>query len=216
MDISGYESGRSDMDNITEQYISSDQSKWVADAMHGDSDALVRLIMDDRDAYYRLAWVYVKNNEDALDALSDMIVILHEKIGTLRKPSAFSSWSRSILINCCREILRKRKRTVPVDFGEQYAEGDAAKAAKSALEAAAPQTSGEVQNDDRMLIEQHMSKLDAGHQEVIRLRFYLDMEYQKIAEIMKIPLGTVKSRISAGLRKLRNSMEVENKHEHRY
>ncbi|MGI6331386.1 MAG: RNA polymerase sigma factor [Zhaonellaceae bacterium] len=51
-------------------------------------------------------------------------------------------------------------------------------------------------------VEEYLQKLNPKHQEVLRLRYLADLEYDTIAQILKIPLGTVKSRISLGLRKL--------------
>jgi len=158
----------------------------VKEAKQGNKDALVRLIMDQKQDYYRLAYVYTKNQDDALDALEDMIVILYEKIPMLRKEELFYTWSRTILVNCCRDILRKKKKIIPfnqlpetVDQGEFH------------------------QKEEEIILESALSKLNKKHQEVIKLRFYLDLDYQTIGAILKIPLGTVKSRISLGLKKLK-------------
>ena len=56
----------------------------VKEAKRGSKDALVRLIMDEKQSYFRLAYTYTKNQADALDALADMIVILYEKISDLK------------------------------------------------------------------------------------------------------------------------------------
>lgn len=61
------------------------QVQEIKRAMAGDKDALVSLIMKQKNDYYRLAYVYMKNQEDALDALEDMILILYQRIGSLKK-----------------------------------------------------------------------------------------------------------------------------------
>ena len=48
-----------------------------------------------------------------------------------------------------------------------------------------------------------MSHLSRKHQEVIKMRYFLDMDYKAIAKILKIPIGTVKSRINAGIKNLK-------------
>ena len=55
------------------------------------------------------------------------------------------------------------------------------------------------------MLEQHLSRLSEKQQEAIKLRYYLDLDYQSIADILKIPVGTVKSRISIGLKILEKS-----------
>ncbi len=157
----------------------------VKKAKKGDKDALVELVMEQKNDYYKLAYVYVKNKEDALDAIEDMIVILYENIYKLKKNDSFYSWSKTILVNCCRKILRQRKKIVPIDSIEELSH------------------EGDFENENnKILLDKYLSELGEKHQEVIKLRYYLDLEYKTIADILKIPLGTVKSRISQGLKKL--------------
>ncbi len=161
----------------------------VKKAKKGHKDALVQLVMEKKQEYYKLAFIYMKNKEDSLDAMSDMIVILHEKIHQLKKPEAFYSWSKTILVNCCKKLLKERNKIVSLDLVEEQGyEG------------------GLRDMDEQIMIDEHLSKLNEKHQEVIKLRYFLDFDYQTISDILKIPLGTVKSRISIGLKNLKESL----------
>lgn len=164
----------------------------VKKSKEGDKDALVQLIMKEKESYYKLAYVYMKNREDAMDAMEDMIVILCENMHRLKKEDAFYSWSKTILVNCCKKLLRKNKKLISLDsMKEEVYEEDLSK------------------KDDEIILENHLSKLNEKHQEVIKLKYFLDLDNKTIADIMKIPLGTVKSRISIGLKKLKESLGGE-------
>ncbi len=166
-----------------------DRSMLVKQAKKGNKDALVQLIMAQKQDYYKLAYVYVKNKEDALDAMEDMIVILYESIYKLKKEEAFYSWSKTILVNCCKKILKDKKKIISLDSIEEKS------------------YEGELnQKENQILLEEHMAKLKESHREVIKLRYFLDLDYQSIAEILGIPLGTVKSRIFTGINKLKKSL----------
>ncbi len=166
-----------------------DTELLVKKAKQGHKDALVQLVMARNQDYYKLAFIYMKNKEDSLDAMSDMIVILHEKIHQLKKPEAFYSWSKTILVNCCKKLLREKNKLISLDvIEEQGYEGE--------LEA----------KDEQIILEEHLSKLNEKHQEVIKLRYFLELDYQTISDLLKIPLGTVKSRISIGLKNLKESL----------
>lgn len=156
----------------------------VKKAKKGDKDALVKLIMNQQEDYYKLAYAYVKNKEDALDALEDMIVILYESIYKIKKDNAFYSWSKTILVNCCKKIIRQRKRIVPIDSIREstYDEGNA--------------------RENKVVLEKYLSELEEKYQDVIKLRYYMDLDYESISEILKIPVGTVKSRLFYGIEKL--------------
>ncbi|AOY77735.1 RNA polymerase sigma factor [Clostridium formicaceticum] len=164
----------------------------IKTAKKGDKEALVKLIMLQKQDYYKLAYALMKNKEDALDAMEDMIVIIYENIYQLKKEEAFYSWSKRILVNCCKKLLKTKNKVILLDTikEEVYEEN---------LQ----------QKEDRMLLEEHLSQLNEKHQEVIRLRYFLDLDYKTIADLLKVPLGTVKSRISIGLNKLKESFGGE-------
>jgi RNA polymerase sigma factor (sigma-70 family) len=169
-----------------------DETGLVKKAKQGDKDALVQLIMVQKSDFYKLAYVYMKNSDDAMDAMEDMIVILYENIHSLKKEEAFYSWSKTILVNCCKKLIRKRRYTVNIDeICEETSENDIK------------------QKEERIVLEECLSRLDEKHQEVIRLRYFLDLDYKSIADIVKVPLGTVKSRISNGLKKLKECLGGE-------
>lgn len=167
-----------------------DQKLLIKQAKNGDKEALLKLVMDQKTDYYKLAYIYMKNEDDALDAMQDMIVILYENIHKLKKEDAFYSWSKTILVNSCKNILRKNKKIVLLEDEKEegiYEVYD--------------------NTEDKITLEKYLSKLSPNHQEVIRLRYFLDLDYEAIGEILKIPLGTVKSRISMAMSNLRESME---------
>lgn len=166
--------------------------KLVKRAKQGDKEALIELIMTKKQEYYKLAYVYMKNEEDALDVMEDMIVILYENIHKLKKDDAFYSWSKTILVNCCKNLLRKRKKVVSLEAIEEDADEEIIE-----------------QKNQKIMLDGYLSKLSEKHQEVIRLRYFLDLDYETIAGLIKVPIGTVKSRISIGLKKLKESFGGE-------
>lgn len=174
-----------------------DGMELVKKAKQGDKEALIKLIMDKKQEYYKLAYVYMKNKEDALDVMEDMIVILYENVHKLKKEDAFYSWSKTILVNCCKNSLRKGNRVISLeDIKEEEKEDYRHNEAMD-------------RKEERIILDEHMSRLKEKHQEVIRLRYFLDLDYNTIANMLKIPIGTVKSRISIGLERLRESLGGE-------
>ncbi|NLM04088.1 MAG: sigma-70 family RNA polymerase sigma factor [Clostridiales bacterium] len=159
----------------------------VKKAKAGDKEALLQLIMKEHEKYYKLAYVYTKNPEDAMDALEDMIVILYNKINTLRKEDAFYSWSKTILVNSCKKILKRRNKLLYLDQWEQPDDRNSIKNSEEAMD-----------------LEGALNKLNEHQREAIKLRYYLDYDYKSIANITNVSLGTVKSRISTGIKKLKN------------
>lgn len=164
----------------------------IKQAKKGDKDALLQLVMAQQVDYYKLAYVYMKNQDDALDALQDMIVILYENIKRLKKEDSFYSWSKTILVNSCKSKLKNRNKTISIDeIKEESIDGVY------------------IESEEKIVLEEHLSKLSEIHQEVIRLRYFLDLDYDSISKVLKIPLGTVKSRLNIGINKLKESFGGE-------
>ncbi len=164
-------------------------SQLVKQAKKGNKEALLQLIMTDQDAYYRLAYAYMGNEHDAMDAMEDMIVTLYEKIHQLQKGEAFYSWSKTILVNRCKAMLRKKKRFLPLEDERE----------PSACADDNPYRDTESEINMQVLL----SHLNAQQREAIELRYVHDLAYQTIAEMTGAPLGTIKSRISQGIQKLK-------------
>lgn len=166
-------------------------SRLVKKAQKGNKEALLQLIMADQDAYYRLAYAYMGNEHDAMDAMEDMIVTLYEKIEQLQKGEAFYSWSKTILVNRCKTLLRKKERFLPLE--------DEREPSLAALTDDNPYRYTESEMDMQVLL----SHLNPRQREAIELRYIHDLPYQTIADMTGAPLGTIKSRISQGIQKLK-------------
>ncbi|MCH1624146.1 sigma-70 family RNA polymerase sigma factor [Fredinandcohnia quinoae] len=166
--------------------------RLVKKAKRGNKEALLQLIMAEKDDYYRLALTYLGNEHDAMDAMEEMIVILYEKINQLKKEEAFYSWSKTILVNCSKTLLRKQKRLMLVDEWESTTEF------------------GQVLSSDPYLNSAHILDLQMlfvhlndNQKEAIQLKYFHDLDYETIASITNVSVGTVKSRVFQGLKKLR-------------
>ncbi|GGG13035.1 hypothetical protein GCM10010912_66820 [Paenibacillus albidus] len=166
-------------------------SRLVKQAQKGNKEALLQLILAEQDAYYRLAYSYMKNEHDAMDVMEDMIVTLYEKVDQLQKGEAFYSWSKTILVNRCKAVLRKKERFLPL--------GDEREPSLAALTDDNPYRYMESEMDIQVLL----SHLNPQQREAIELRYVHDLPYQTIADMTDAPVGTIKSRISQGIQKLK-------------
>ncbi|MFC4402470.1 RNA polymerase sigma factor [Gracilibacillus xinjiangensis] len=162
--------------------------KLVKKAQKGNKDALLELILNKQDEYYRLALSYMKNEEDALDVMEDMIVILYEKINTLKNRESFYSWSKTILVRCCYDVFRKRKKTVFLE--------------DNAIEEWSDPDNDYLQSDTHIDLDNALAMLSPQQAEMIRLKYFHDLDLKTIGAITNTSLGTVKSRIYYGLKKL--------------
>ncbi|GAA0309155.1 RNA polymerase sigma-70 factor (ECF subfamily) [Gracilibacillus halotolerans] len=145
------------------------EAKWVKKAKKGDKEALLQLILAKQDDYYRIAMSYMKNKEDALDVLEDMIVRLYENIHTLKNIDSFQGWSKKILINCCHVAYGKRKKTVYVE--QEYLEAFADSEQEVSYE----------HLDAQIDIDRLLASISSPQAEAIRLKYIHDLDLETIA-----------------------------------
>lgn len=160
----------------------------VKKAMKGDKEALLNLILKEKDNYYKLAYFYMKNQHDALDILQEMIIVIYKEIPNLKKVNSFYIWSKKILVNLCKKELTKKNKFEEIK--EYYP-----------LE-----EEGFKEAENKIYLKTLIESLNENQKEVIKLKFYLDYSYDEISKILGIPLGTVKSRINKGLNKIRKNI----------
>jgi RNA polymerase sigma-70 factor (ECF subfamily) len=154
-------------------------------------EALSDRCLDDS---YRIASVVLRDPVEAEDVVHDAVLLSWRKFGSLRDPARFDAWFGRIVLNLCRDRLRARRRGqvreaqlgAVLELGRRDEFGSVAE--RDALGAAFP-------------------KLDPDLQLVVVLRFYRDLQLDDIAELLGIPLGTVKSRLHTGLKRLRAELE---------
>ncbi|MEA4891456.1 MAG: sigma-70 family RNA polymerase sigma factor [Peptococcaceae bacterium] len=160
-------------------------------ALNAEQIRLLGTLQRNKNVYYRLALSFMGNEAEALDAISQMTLLIVEKIHTLRSAEAFLPWSKKILVNVCKEFWRKNPRTLPID------------------EALAAEGESGLHLEEELMLRQEIMKLSENHREVIYLRYYLDYEYKEIARILEVPEGTVKSRLNRAVEILRTQMGGE-------
>ena len=172
----------------------------VRRAANGDQAAFTELVRRHERRVYAVAMRMLGREEDALDATQDTLLTVYRKIGQFRGDSAFSTWLHRITINACYDILRKKARQpilhVAGEDDREHEPGppieDHAAAVAGGIDAA--RALQEVPEDFRA---------------VLILADVHDLAYEEIAEILEIPIGTVKSRVYRGRVSLARAMGLE-------
>ncbi len=148
-------------------------------------DSLVEYIIENQNTFYRLAYSYVRNQEDALDVVQNAVYKALSKSDTLRNENAIKTWFYTILINESLIILKERKRTV---LANPYTN----------IEPTYVEKDFELQNE----IHDKINQLSEDEQSIIRLRFFEELSLDEISSVMKMNLSTVKSKLYRSLKKL--------------
>lgn len=170
-------------------YISIKESKPINDvslAKTNDKEAFKRLIDNNKQKLFRIAKSILKSDFDVDDAMQETIIKAWNKIGTLKDNSSFDTWITKILVNQCYLIIRKRKSTVQLeDFYFETKDNS-------------------IDSNNKIDVWNSLNKLSDDFKLPIILYFFEQFSYEEISIILKIPKGTVRSRISRGKEKLEN------------
>ena len=156
------------------------------------SAAFQALADEHLDDAYRLARVILHDEADARDATHDAFVRAWRSWSSLRDPARFEAWFDRILVNACKDRLRRSSRIVARDISGELDLPAADPFARAA---------------DREALDQALATLSADQRVVVALRFDRDLAADEIARRLDIPVGTVHSRLHYAIRKLRDVLD---------
>ena len=163
--------------------------------MSAKNDELEKVIGQYSSMLYKICFLILKNEQDTKDVLQETYLKLHSRIQTPhgQKIQNLRNYLFRTLANVCAKWQsgNSRIKTVPLD-------------AKVDLADATADTSND---DDYKRIVKLLTEIPEEQAEVIRLRIYGDNSFAQIAEILSLPLPTVKSRFLYGLEKIRKGVK---------
>lgn len=169
------------------------ETELIALCKKGDRNAFNELVLMHQNRIMNIAFGMLSNIDDVADAAQEVFIKVFRNIGGFKEQSSFSTWIYRITVNVCNDILRKnsRHKTVSLNmhFDDEEHEFDIKDTSMTPDELV---HTAEMQNEVRYAI----SKLKPEYKAVITLYDIEGLPYDKISEILKIPMGTVKSRLS--------------------
>ena len=174
------------------------EEKWIAAAREGDQGAFEELVLLYEKRVLALTQRMCGNPEDAAEAAQEAFLAAWQGLKNFRGDSSFSTWLYRLSSNACVDLLRRegrRQAAVSLD-GEDLN-----------LDIPSPIPSPQEEAERRELreqIEAGLRALPPEYREVLVLREMQQLRYDEIAHVLELDVGTVKSRISRGRKRLRS------------
>jgi len=167
----------------------------VKKAKQGDTNAIEQILLENMQAMYRVAFGILRTEEEISDAVSNTVVIVFEKIQTLKNENFFKTWLTRILINECYKIYKQNKKIIYLENCNQETL---------------------IHNDTYTDFETRnlIKNLSEDLREIVVLYYFEDFSVKEISKIVKIPEGTVKSRLSRARQELEKCL-IKNDEERR-
>jgi RNA polymerase sigma-70 factor (TIGR02954 family) len=161
----------------------------VLAARQGDEEAFFQLVCAEKERLYRIAFAYLRNETESLEALQEMTCRAYAKLSKLKEPRYFNTWLIRILIHYCIDEQKRKRKALPL------------------TQLPDPIKDPHAYLDDKLELEDAIEKLDPRYQHVIILKYYQDMTLPDIARLLEKPEGTVKTWLNKALTQLRTQFD---------
>lgn len=161
-------------------------------AQQGDPDAFAVLFEQYKNLVYKTAYLMLGSAADAEDALQEVFVRVHRSLGDYDpRKGAFTTWLYRVTLNYCLNH-RRQWRFDLLSFNTLL------------KTPAAPKSGIDLAEEES--IRQAIRALSDKLRAVVVLRYYSELSYSEISDILNIPLGTVKSRLDLAMKSLRHAL----------
>ena len=150
---------------------------------NGDSEAINILLIRSTTKFAQITRTLIKNRQLAEEALQEALILIIRKAGTFKNQAKFSTWAYRIVHNACIDLLRKES--------VRFTKDNTAELANIEQDVSSTFESDSV---ERILIEQSLNQLSQEHSQVLRLVYVGGYSIEECAELLDVPIGTVKSR----------------------
>ena len=171
-----------------------DQENIIARARRGDADAFEQLVIAYRDQVFRLALRMCGNEADADEVAQEAFLSAWKALPNFRGDSQFSTWLYQLTSHAAIDLLRREKRQIAAEDITEVSVSDPAPS---------PQQQAE-RSETRQAVRDAMGQLSPEYRQIVVLRFLQELSYEEIGAVLKLPPGTVKSRLNRAKAQLKD------------
>ncbi len=172
----------------------------------GEEAAFTEIVERYHTRIFGLAHNVLRNRADAEEIAQDTFVRAYRALGKFRGDSSLATWLYRIAMNLSRNrywYYRRRRRQDAVSLEHEWGEDQSTTFANFIAETGTDPRRDATQNEFSELIERCMDQLDPNYREILIMRNGLDLPYDEISKLLRIKVGTVKSRIARARETLR-------------
>jgi RNA polymerase sigma-70 factor (ECF subfamily) len=179
--------------------VNTDDRRLIAECVAGHAPAFGQLVRRYQDRLFNAVLRVVDNAEDAADVVQDAFLNAYQSLNSFKGDSEFFTWLYRIAFNAAITLRRKRKVVLSFDKGDDGAATEPA----DPNEFARPGVALERAEEDAQLLAA-MNRLSPEHRVVLVLKDLEGQKYEDIAQVLDVPIGTVRSRLHRARLELRD------------
>jgi len=182
----------------------------LARARAGDHDAVEKIFNEHRHRVYSLAYRMTGNPNDAEDLCQEVFLQVLRKINAFQGRSSLSTWLYTVTVNRSRDFLRAKKRTGEV-LSRDSEPAEPSERFEPTGNIPTPEARA-VSSEAQRLVQKALMELPLSLRAPLVLHELEGFEYREVARLLRLPVGTVKSRIFRGRVKLGELLEPHKEH----
>ncbi|GCE25864.1 RNA polymerase sigma factor [Dictyobacter alpinus] len=184
--------------NINSAPAERDDAALVTASQTGDQEAFAILVQRHQRRVFNLVYRMLQQYEEANEVTQDTFLAAWQGLPSFRGDARFSTWLHRIAYNCALKQLEQRKRDTALQAAIQAETVDSDERIGAEIEA----------HDRQEVVREHISTLPAKYRIVLVLRHLQEMTYEEMAEILTMPVGTIKTHLFRARNLLKARLEA--------
>lgn len=185
--------------------MSADDHRLIAASLRGDAAAFGELVRRHQDRLYNTVYRLLGNAEDAQDVVQDAFLNAYQSLGSFKGDAQFFTWLYRIAVNTAISHKRRQRPGLSLEGGRN---GDLALEPLDTSDASQPGLALERLEEERR-VQRALDRLSAEHRAVLILKDMEGQKYEAMAEVLGVPIGTIRSRLHRARTELRELLEQE-------
>jgi RNA polymerase sigma-70 factor, ECF subfamily len=187
--------------------VSADDNRLIAECREGNTAAFGELVSRYQDRLFNSVVRFVDNAEDARDVVQEAFVHAYQSLHSFKGDSLFFTWLYRIAVNTAISMKRKQRHVLRIQPAAEE---------KNALDPLDPSETNRPGHaiemaDEERKVHEALSKLSTEHRAVLVMKDMEGMKYEEMAEILGVPVGTIRSRLHRARLEIRDILLQEEK-----
>jgi RNA polymerase sigma-70 factor, ECF subfamily len=186
--------------------VNTDDRRLISECLQGRPAAFGDLVRRYQERLYNSIYRVVDHAEDAADVVQDAFLNAYQSLNSFKGDSEFFTWLYRIAFNTAISLRRKRRAVLRLDWTDGNPSG-----LEPADESAFTEPgSALAQSEDEAVLRSALNRLSPEHRAVLVLKEIDGQKYEDIAEILDVPIGTIRSRLHRARLELRDLLQKGN------
>ena len=192
--------------NHQQETVAADDYRLITECLEGRPSAFGELISRYQDRVYNTVYRLVGNAEDAQDVVQEAFLSAYQSLSSFKGDSLFFTWLYRIAVNTAISLRRKKRSVLPF-----HAAGDEAMLEPAdTSDEARPGHAMEMAEEERR-VHDALNRLSPEHRAVLIMKDIEGQKYEDMAEILDVPIGTIRSRLHRARLELRGLLQEQEK-----